>query len=82
MTYSVYILFSKKCAKYYVGHTDNIERRLEEHNSGRGGKYTIRCKPWELVYTERYESRSLAVKRELEIKKKKSRRYIENLITK
>jgi putative endonuclease len=82
MTYSVYIFFSKKCDKYYVGQTDDIERRVEEHNSGRGGKYTIRCKPWDLVYTECYESRSLANKRELEIKKKKSRKYIKNLITK
>lgn len=82
MKYSVYIIYSEKCDRYYVGHSDDVERRVEEHNSGRGGKYTIRCKPWELVFIERYESRSLAVKRELEIKKKKSRKYIENLIIK
>ncbi len=36
--------------------------------------------PWKLVYTENYENRSMAVGREMELKKKKSRIYIENLI--
>jgi len=80
MEYFVYILYSEKCDKYYVGHSDDVHRRLDEHNSGRGGKYTIRCKPWELVYSETYESKSLAINRELEIKNKKSRKYIEGLI--
>ncbi|MGJ3233419.1 GIY-YIG nuclease family protein [Marivirga sp.] len=36
MEYYVYILYSKKCDRYYVGHSYNVERRLEERNSGRG----------------------------------------------
>lgn len=82
MEYYVYILYSKKCDKYYVGHSDNVKRRLDEHNSGRGGKYTKRCKPWELVYNETHEDKILAVNREMEIKAKKSRKYIEKLIEK
>ena len=78
----VYILYSEKCDKYYVGHSCDVERRIDEHNSGRGGKYTSRCKPWELMYKETYESKTLAVNRELEIKNKKSRKYIERLIKK
>jgi putative endonuclease len=81
MEYYVYILYSEKCDRYYVGHSDNVERRLVEHNSGRGGKYTSRCKQWELMYTETYESNTLAVNRELEIKNKKNRKYIERLIS-
>jgi putative endonuclease len=80
MNYYVYILYSEKCERYYVGHSDNVERRLEEHNSGRGGKYTKSCKPWRLVYNEIYENKALAVNREMDIKKKKSRKFIEKLI--
>jgi len=80
MKHYVYILYSVHCDKYYVGHSEDLDRRLKEHNSGRGGKYTARCKPWELLYSEIHESKSLAVNRELEIKRKKSRKYIEGLI--
>ncbi len=72
MKYFVYILYSEKCDRYYVGHSDNLDRRFDEHNSGRGGKYTARCKQWELVYTECYESRGSAVEREFEIKKRRA----------
>jgi putative endonuclease len=78
--YTVYILYSTKCDRYYTGHTDNLDRRLEEHTLGRGGKYSSQCKPWELVYTERFPSRAEAMNREREIKRMKSRKYIEELI--
>jgi putative endonuclease len=70
-------VYSVKCNKYYVGHTDNLERRLTEHNAGKGGQFTSKCFPWKLGYTEKYELRSVAVNRELEIKRKKRRSYIE-----
>lgn len=82
MEHYVYILYSEKCNRYYVGRSENVERRLEEHNSGSGGKYTSKCKPWILIYTEIYENKILAVNRELEIKNMKSRKYIEQLIEK
>jgi putative endonuclease len=82
MKYYVYIIYSEKCDRYYVGHSDDVERRFDEHNSGRGGKYTSSCKPWELMNTETYESKTSAVNREIEIKNKKSRKYIERLIKK
>jgi len=80
MNYYVYILYSEKCDRYYVGHSEDAERRIAEHNSGRGGKYTVKCKPWELVYFETYASKSIAMNRELAIKQKKSRKYIEKLL--
>ena len=43
-------------------------------------KYTRRDKPWKLVYIENYKTRSAAMKRELEIKRKKSKKFIEALI--
>ncbi|NCX94811.1 MAG: GIY-YIG nuclease family protein [Chitinophagia bacterium] len=75
----VYILFSAKLNKYYVGACTNLERRLYEHNIGHS-TFTATGTPWELKYTETYNSLPDAKKRELEIKKKKSRAYIEKLV--
>ncbi len=80
MKFTVYILHSLLADKYYVGHTDNLERRLSEHNSGKT-RYTSQTgSDWEVKYTEEFSSRSDAMKREKEIKSRKSRRYIEELI--
>ena len=80
MIYSVYILYSEKCQKYYVGQTEALNRRVLEHNNGKGGKFSSNCFPWTLVYHEHFNNRIEAVKREKEIKSKKSRVYIEYLI--
>ena len=78
--YKVYILYSSIVNQYYVGHTQNIEERLARHNSGRSLS-TKKGKPWILVYTETFESRSEAMVREKGIKKMKSSAYIEQLIS-
>ena len=75
----VYILYSDKIDRYYVGVTDNLEWRLERHNDG-WGKFTKRGVPWKIVYHESYTSKSDALKREKQIKNKKSRSYIRSLI--
>ena len=75
----VYILYSDKIDRYYIGVTDNLEWRLERHNAG-WGKYTKRGIPWIIVYTESFSTKSLALKRERQIKNRKSRTYIEALI--
>ncbi|MEO0160389.1 MAG: GIY-YIG nuclease family protein, partial [candidate division WOR-3 bacterium] len=75
-----YILYSKKINKYYTGITeDDLDWRLERHNQG-WGRYTKNGIPWELVYYETYQTKQEALKREREIKSKKSRKYIEELI--
>ncbi len=79
--FTLYILYSEKIDHFYVGYTNNIVRRLKEHNTVRG-KYTDRGIPWELVYTENYETKQEAKNREAEIKAKKSRTYIQQLIAK
>jgi putative endonuclease len=76
----VYILYSVLADKYYVGHTgDPIGERLRKHNSNHKG-FTGKFGDWTLVYTECYGSKTEAYRRELEIKKWKSRRKIEILI--
>lgn len=78
---NTYILYSKKLDKYYIGACINIERRLYEHNIGHS-KFTSLGVPWILVYSEFFETLEEAKKRELQIKRMKSRKYIEALIAK
>ena len=69
--YYVYILQSLKTDKLYIGHSDNLTRRVEEHNTNRGGKYTRQNGPWELVYSESHQDRASAMKRERYLKSTK-----------
>jgi predicted GIY-YIG superfamily endonuclease len=62
--YQVYFLQSLRNGKFYIGHTDDLDRRVQEHNSGRGGQYTHQNGPWKLVYNEPHPDRSAAMKRE------------------
>ena len=52
----------------YTGITTDIPRRLDEHNSGKGGNYTRARRPVKLMYKETCSTRSLALKREFRIK--------------
>ena len=64
----VYIL---ECGNgsFYTGITTDLERRLKEHKSGRGARYTAYNRPVKLVYSEKAGSRSKALRREAAIKK-------------
>ena len=75
----VYILQSLKDDSYYVGQCDDLDKRMSKHFDGMS-KYTASKRPIRLRYFEMVSSRSLALKREKEIKRKKSRHYIEFLI--
>jgi putative endonuclease len=75
----VYILQSLKDFSFYVGQCNDLDFRVSKHNEGMS-KYTASKKPWRLVYFEMCNSRSDALKREKEIKKMKSKIYIEWLI--
>ncbi|MFQ6124405.1 MAG: GIY-YIG nuclease family protein [Candidatus Heimdallarchaeota archaeon] len=66
--YFTYILQCQD-GSYYTGHTTNIDRRVQEHNSGIGGRYTRNRLPVKLVHIERHQTRKEAIQRELEIKK-------------
>ncbi|MDH5585229.1 MAG: GIY-YIG nuclease family protein [Nitrospirota bacterium] len=67
MAWTVYVL---KCAdkSLYTGITLDLERRLEEHATGKGAKYTKHRGPFTVVFTEYHETRGQALKREAEIK--------------
>lgn len=63
----VYII---KCADdtFYTGITNDLDRRVNKHNNKDGGKYTRVRTPVKLVYKEEYETKSVALKREMQIK--------------
>jgi putative endonuclease len=75
----VYILQSMKDFSFYIGQCDDLDKRMSKHFDGMS-KYTASKKPWRLVYFEMYNSRSDAIKRENQIKKMKSKRFIEALM--
>ena len=79
--YFVYILHSLKSDKFYIGHAEDVPQRFNQHNSGYS-KSTKSGVPWKIVHIEEFETRSKAMKREIEIKSMKSRLYILNLIKK
>ncbi len=79
IVFEVYIIFSRLIDRYYIGHTQNIDDRIMRHTNS-GSKSTKKASDWVLKYTEKHETRSSAMKREMEIKRKKSRKYIEGLI--
>ena len=71
MSYFVYLIVSnlKKNKKIsYVGYTNNLKKRISLHNLGKGAKFT-RGKKWKLVYYEKYDSKSKAMKNEYKLKK-------------
>ncbi len=65
----VYILFSEKLSRYYVGYTSNIESRLDQHNQGKE-YYTSRGVPWEYKYSEKFANETEAIRRERAIRKR------------
>ena len=76
----VYILENERMREYYTGSTDDVARRLTEHLQGMSRFTRWHKGPWKLIYSETFETRSQAVRREKEIKNKRSRKYIENLV--
>ena len=76
--YYLYILKSIKYKKSYVGISDNVNRRLKEHNAGKMF-FTKRYKPWEIIYTENFSTLVDAQKREKYMKSGTGRRFMKKL---
>ena len=70
MTYFVYLIANRKNKKLttYVGYTQNIKKRINLHNKGKGAKFT-RGRKWKLMYFEKYNTRKDALSRDYYIKK-------------
>lgn len=79
--YFVYILKSCEYQKSYIGITDDLERRLSQHNS-RYYTYTKRYLPWEIIYIENFSTRLKAREREKYFKTSSGRRWLRNNVFK
>ena len=77
--YTVYILYSERINKYYIGSSSNVQERLRKHNNASKG-FTNKGRPWLLVYTEEFENKAGASARETQLKKWKNRVRLETLI--
>ena len=77
MAYFVYVLasYKKKNITTYVGYTNNLEKRLNLHNKGKGAKFT-RGRTWKILYTEKFFKKSEAISRECYIKKNRKFRNL------
>ncbi len=76
----VYILYSEKCDRYYIGYSENPERRLEERHNKGAVKATRNCYPYELKGKKSFDSELLARQEEFRLKGMKSRKYLEYLL--
>ena len=72
----VYVLFSPKYDKIYIGESTNIGDRFISHNLDTNKGWTSRYRPWVLVYAEKCEGKSAALKREKQLKSAAGRRWI------
>ncbi len=79
MRYYLYILYSEKLDRYYVGISHDPERRLQYHNSFPRG-WTVRGRPWKLVFKKEFATKANAEYWEQFIKQQKKRTLIEKIV--
>lgn len=74
--FTVYVLYSIKYNKIYIGYTSDLRERLISHNElGKKG-WTIKFRPWVLVYSEQLGTKEAAMSRERQLKSAKGRAWI------
>ena len=74
--YVVYVLYSSKFDKIYIGFTSNLIQRFYSHNFLGTKGYTIRYRPWEVIYVEFFNDKKSALLREKYLKSGGGRRWI------
>ncbi|RPI13885.1 MAG: GIY-YIG nuclease family protein [Ignavibacteriae bacterium] len=74
MKYFTYILQSEIDGSFYIGATSDTARRLLEHNFGHS-PYTSKKRPWKIIYTEEFDNKTEAIKREKFLKKQRNKDF-------
>ncbi|MBC7867137.1 MAG: GIY-YIG nuclease family protein [Gloeobacteraceae cyanobacterium ES-bin-316] len=78
--FTVYVLYSQNYNKIYIGFTSDIGQRMLSHNElGKKG-FTVKFRPWKLIYQEDYLLKADAMKREKELKTEQGRNFVWSLI--
>ena len=78
MNYTVYVIRSEE-GFTYTGYTEDMEKRLEEHNNRSLSFWTKRGKNWKVIHREEFDSRTEAMKREKWLKMGVGRDYLKRL---
>lgn len=74
-----YVLYSEVRNRLYIGQTEDLPRRIEQHNTGKVSS-TKPYRPYKLIYFEESDSRIKAMKREKDLKTSKGRVFVKTLI--
>jgi len=74
--YTVYVLHNLKYDKIYIGFSSDIEKRLIAHNHQSNKGWTKKFQPWNLIYSEIFEEKDQAMKREKQLKSAQGRNFI------
>jgi putative endonuclease len=80
--FTVYAIYSEKFDKIYIGYTSNLEQRLLAHNELEQKGWTMKYRPWKIIYTEVHTTKEAALKREKQLKTAKGRLFIRSKISK
>lgn len=80
MKYFTYVIYSESHNRFYKGMTQNIEKRLKEHNSGKTSSTKFYA-PWRLIYFEEFSNRDDARKKEKFLKSGQGRDFIKQIKT-
>ena len=79
--HTVYIIFSEKLNRFYIGYSSDLEVRFDFHlNDEQTRKYTYKAEDWKLFFKIECTSKQQALSIEKHIKKMKSKTYIDNLL--
>ena len=76
----MYVLYSEKFNKIYIGFTSNLEKRLLSHNELGSKDWTRHYRPWKIILSESFDLKKEALKREKQLKGGKGREWIWSLI--
>jgi putative endonuclease len=77
--YNVYVLLSKSTNKLYIGQTNDLPRRLQEHETGLA-RYTSGRGPWKLILSEQFSTRAEAMQREKSLKSSNGREWLKTML--
>ncbi|THU40723.1 GIY-YIG nuclease family protein [Niastella caeni] len=78
--YTVYVLYSTRFDKIYIGYTSDLQDRFKSHNELGTKGWTIKFRPWEILHTENFDSKTSAMMREKQLKSAQGRAFIKELV--
>ncbi len=78
--FTVYVLYSQKFNQIYIGFTSDLPNRFLSHNELATKGYTLRYRPWVIAYTEDFQTKTEALKREKQLKSGRGRTFVWSII--